>query len=200
MLTGRVRKGRATDLRRATLLTSSGDERRLDVVEQLVPLADEAGLRMTHLAMAFVITHPAVTSALIGPRTMDQLDDLLAGSTSGSPTTSWTASTRSSRRARTSARPTSPPTHLRPCCARSCAADPMSSAPPPDPARLSPRASHRPRVAHGQQVTKRTGSSRPRSTRTERIRSPTVGINRDAHRRQQRAGVAFREPPSRGTT
>ena len=34
---------------------------------------------MTHLAMAFAIAHPSVTSALIGPRTMEQLDDLLAG-------------------------------------------------------------------------------------------------------------------------
>ena len=34
---------------------------------------------MTHLAMAFVIAHPGVTSAIIGPRTMEQLDDLLAG-------------------------------------------------------------------------------------------------------------------------
>jgi hypothetical protein len=34
---------------------------------------------MTHLAMAFAITHPAVTSALLGARTMEQLDDLLAG-------------------------------------------------------------------------------------------------------------------------
>ena len=33
---------------------------------------------MTHLAMAFTIAHPGVTSALIGPRTMEQLDDLLA--------------------------------------------------------------------------------------------------------------------------
>ncbi len=33
---------------------------------------------MTHLAMAFAIAHPGVTSALIGPRTMEQLDDLLA--------------------------------------------------------------------------------------------------------------------------
>jgi diketogulonate reductase-like aldo/keto reductase len=34
---------------------------------------------MAHLAIAFVIAHPAVTSAIIGPRTMDHLDDLLAG-------------------------------------------------------------------------------------------------------------------------
>ena len=55
------------------------DERKLDVVEQLVPLADKAGLPMTHLALAFAIAHPGVTSAIIGPRTMEQLDDLLTG-------------------------------------------------------------------------------------------------------------------------
>ena len=79
MLTGRIRKGRQTDLRRAAILTSFSDESRLDVVEQIVPLAEKAGLPMTHLAMAFAIAHPGVTSALIGPRTMEQLDDLLAG-------------------------------------------------------------------------------------------------------------------------
>ncbi len=35
---------------------------------------------LRHLALAFVVAHPAVTSAIIGPRTMDQLEDLLAGS------------------------------------------------------------------------------------------------------------------------
>ncbi|MGW4060756.1 aldo/keto reductase [Amycolatopsis sp. NPDC004747] len=79
LLTGRVRKGGHNDLRRAHLLKHLSDERRLDVVEQLVPLAAGAGLPMTHLAMAFVIAHPGVTSALLGPRTMPQLDDLLAG-------------------------------------------------------------------------------------------------------------------------
>jgi aryl-alcohol dehydrogenase-like predicted oxidoreductase len=79
MLTGRIRKGRQTDLRRAARLTSFSDERRLDVVEQIIPLAEKAGLPMTHLAMAFTIAHPGVTSAIIGPRTMEQLDDLLAG-------------------------------------------------------------------------------------------------------------------------
>ncbi|HEV7976389.1 aldo/keto reductase [Amycolatopsis sp.] len=81
MLTGRVRKGQQTDLVRAALpfLKVFSDERRLDVVEQLIPLAEEAGLPMTHLAMAFAIAHPGVTSALLGPRTMEQLDDLLAG-------------------------------------------------------------------------------------------------------------------------
>jgi aryl-alcohol dehydrogenase-like predicted oxidoreductase len=54
------------------------DERKLSVVEQLIPLAEKAGLPMTHLAMAFAIARPGVTSAIIGPRTMEQVDDLLA--------------------------------------------------------------------------------------------------------------------------
>jgi aryl-alcohol dehydrogenase-like predicted oxidoreductase len=79
MLTGRIRKGQQTDLRRAAMLTSFRDEARIDAVEQVISLAEKAGLRMTHLAMAFAIAHPGVTSAIIGPRTMEQLDDLLAG-------------------------------------------------------------------------------------------------------------------------
>ena len=59
--------------------TAFSDERRLDAVEQLIPLAEEAGVSMPHHAMAFAICHPGVTSALLGARTMDQLDDLLAG-------------------------------------------------------------------------------------------------------------------------
>jgi len=78
MLTGRVRKGQQTDLRRTTRFRHMSDERRLDVVEQVIPVAEKAGLPMTHLAMAFAIAHPGVTSALIGPRTMEQLDDLLS--------------------------------------------------------------------------------------------------------------------------
>ncbi|WP_307729855.1 aldo/keto reductase [Acrocarpospora macrocephala] len=79
MLTGRVRKGQQTDLVRAAFFKVFNDERRLAAVEQLILLAEEAGLPMTHLAMAFAIAHPGVTSALIGPRTMEHLDDLLAG-------------------------------------------------------------------------------------------------------------------------
>ncbi len=79
MLTGRIRKGQDTDLRRASIMKNFRDEQRLDAVEQLVALAEESGLRMTHLAMAFAIAHPGVTSAIIGPRTREQLDDLLAG-------------------------------------------------------------------------------------------------------------------------
>jgi len=79
LLTGRVRRDGPNELRRAGLLRHLNDAHRLDAVEKLIPLAAEAGLPMTHLAMAFTIAHPGVTSAIIGPRTESQLDDLLAG-------------------------------------------------------------------------------------------------------------------------
>ena len=80
LLTGRFRKGRQNDTYRSGLMPHHFDvDRKLDAVEQLIPLAGKAGLPMTHLAMAFAIAHPGVTSAIIGPRTMEQLDDLLAG-------------------------------------------------------------------------------------------------------------------------
>ncbi|HXA59227.1 MAG TPA: aldo/keto reductase, partial [Streptosporangiaceae bacterium] len=80
LLTGRYRKGEQAATHRSRYgFQHLKDDQRLDVVEQLIPLADEVGLPLTHLAMAFVLTHPGVTSALIGPRTMEQLDDLLAG-------------------------------------------------------------------------------------------------------------------------
>jgi aryl-alcohol dehydrogenase-like predicted oxidoreductase len=78
LLTGRVRRGH-NDLKRVGLARHLTDERRLDVVEKLVPFAAEAGLPMTHLAMAFATAHPGVTCALLGPRTEAHLDDLLAG-------------------------------------------------------------------------------------------------------------------------
>ncbi|NUU05149.1 aldo/keto reductase [Leifsonia sp. C5G2] len=78
MLTGRVRRGQDTDLRRVGLFAALRDERRIDAVERFIPLAEEAGIPLTHLALAFVVAHPGVTAALIGPRTMEQLDDLLA--------------------------------------------------------------------------------------------------------------------------
>jgi aryl-alcohol dehydrogenase-like predicted oxidoreductase len=80
LLTGRYRKGERAGTHRAAFgFKHLSDERRLDAVEQIIPLAQKAGLPMTHLAMAFAIAHPGVTSAIIGPRTMEQLDDLLAG-------------------------------------------------------------------------------------------------------------------------
>ena len=55
-----------------------GNQAKFDVVERLALIASQAGLSMTHLALAWVLEHPAVTAAIIGPRTEDQLDDLLA--------------------------------------------------------------------------------------------------------------------------
>jgi aryl-alcohol dehydrogenase-like predicted oxidoreductase len=53
-------------------------ERKLDAVEALVAVADSAGCSLIHLAIAFTLAHPAVTSSIIGPRTMAQLDSMLA--------------------------------------------------------------------------------------------------------------------------
>jgi aryl-alcohol dehydrogenase-like predicted oxidoreductase len=52
---------------------------KLTAVEQLTKLAADAGLPLAHLATAFVLAHPAVTSVLAGPRTMDHLQAALAG-------------------------------------------------------------------------------------------------------------------------
>jgi aryl-alcohol dehydrogenase-like predicted oxidoreductase len=52
---------------------------KLAAVEQLTKLAADAGLPLTHLATAFVRSHPAITSVLIGPRKPEHLRDLLAG-------------------------------------------------------------------------------------------------------------------------
>ncbi|AZM56855.1 aldo/keto reductase [Streptomyces sp. WAC 01529] len=80
LLTGRYRKGhQPTGGRVAMERARFTHERKLDAVEKLIPLAEEAGVSLTHMAMAFVVGHPAVSSALLGPRTMEQLDDLLAG-------------------------------------------------------------------------------------------------------------------------
>jgi aryl-alcohol dehydrogenase-like predicted oxidoreductase len=53
------------------------NQRKLDLVDELSKVAADAGMSLTHLAMAWVLEHPAVTAPIIGPRTMDQLVDLL---------------------------------------------------------------------------------------------------------------------------
>ncbi|MFZ0172129.1 MAG: aldo/keto reductase [Acidimicrobiales bacterium] len=86
-LTGRYRKGTEIDMTkgRASRLPARfdpalpGNQRKLDLVEQLEAVAADAGTSLIHLAIAFVIAHPAVTAAIIGPRTMEQLEGLLAG-------------------------------------------------------------------------------------------------------------------------
>ncbi|MFF1922352.1 aldo/keto reductase [Streptomyces sp. NPDC058221] len=79
MLTGRYRKGQQPTTHRGGHFKHYSDPNRLDAVEQLIPLAEKSGIKMTHMAMAFAVAHPGVTSAIIGPRTMEHLDDLLAG-------------------------------------------------------------------------------------------------------------------------
>ncbi|MFI1582948.1 aldo/keto reductase [Embleya sp. NPDC020630] len=83
-LSGAIRAGREVTTSRSTFLPQRFDtdipanRARLDAVEQLAKVADEAGLTMIQLALGFVTTHPAVTSALIGPRTLDHLHSQLA--------------------------------------------------------------------------------------------------------------------------
>jgi aryl-alcohol dehydrogenase (NADP+) len=81
MLTGRYRNSQPlpNSVRAKRFPQQMSDQRRLDAIEQLIPLAEDAGLSLTHLAMAFVMAHPGVTSAILGPRTMQHLDDLLVG-------------------------------------------------------------------------------------------------------------------------
>ena len=82
-------------------LSDPGNQRKLDAVDALAQLADEAGLTLIQLALAWVIDHPAVTSAIIGPRTMEQLESQLgADEVVARRRTCSTASTRSSRPAR----------------------------------------------------------------------------------------------------
>jgi aryl-alcohol dehydrogenase-like predicted oxidoreductase len=83
-LTGRYRKGqdipethRAQRIPGRYDLSIPGNQAKLDAVEELAVLAEDAGLSLIHLALAFTLTHPAVTSPIIGPRTMEQLESQL---------------------------------------------------------------------------------------------------------------------------
>jgi aryl-alcohol dehydrogenase-like predicted oxidoreductase len=83
-LSGRWRKGqdrpdstRAERLPARYDLSNPDNQRKLDATEQLALLAEEAGLTLIEMAIAFVIRHPVVTSAIIGPRTMEQLESQL---------------------------------------------------------------------------------------------------------------------------
>jgi aryl-alcohol dehydrogenase-like predicted oxidoreductase len=83
-LSGRWRKG-AEDLtsRRSALIPQRYDlavpanQAKLEAADALARLADEAGLSLIHVALAFVTRHPAVTAAIIGPRTAEQLESQL---------------------------------------------------------------------------------------------------------------------------
>ncbi|MGW3350002.1 aldo/keto reductase [Nonomuraea rubra] len=83
-LTGAVREGREITTHRSAFMPERFDlsiplnRVRLDAVERLAEVADAAGLTMIQLALGFVTAHPAVTSAIIGPRTLDHLHSQLA--------------------------------------------------------------------------------------------------------------------------
>jgi aryl-alcohol dehydrogenase-like predicted oxidoreductase len=82
-LSGKFRKGAETTSHRAERmparydLSLPGNRAKLDAVEQLAELAEQVGISLIHLALAFVIRHPAVSSAIIGPRTLEQLEGQL---------------------------------------------------------------------------------------------------------------------------
>jgi len=79
-LSGRYRKGReiepshrAARIPQRFDLTLPGNQAKLDAADALAVVAEDAGLGLIQLAIGFVLAHPAVTSAIIGPRTMEQL-------------------------------------------------------------------------------------------------------------------------------
>src|SRR5439155_1458259 len=83
-LTGRYRKGqeppastRAARIPRRFDLSLLENQRKLEAADALAVLAEEAGLTLIHMALAFVLRHPAVSAAIIGPRTMEQLESQL---------------------------------------------------------------------------------------------------------------------------
>jgi aryl-alcohol dehydrogenase-like predicted oxidoreductase len=83
-LSGKWRKGQPppTSTRQTRLpgrydLSLPGNQKKLEAADALAVLAQEAGVSLIQLALAFAINHPAVTSAIIGPRTMEQLESQL---------------------------------------------------------------------------------------------------------------------------
>ncbi|WP_435153046.1 aldo/keto reductase [Micromonospora aurantiaca (nom. illeg.)] len=83
-LSGAIRAGREITTHRSTFMpqrfdpTIPANRARLDAVERLAAVADDAGLTLIQLALGFVTAHPAVTSAIIGPRTPEHLRSQLA--------------------------------------------------------------------------------------------------------------------------
>jgi aryl-alcohol dehydrogenase-like predicted oxidoreductase len=83
-LSGAVRAGRAVTTNRSVVMPQRFDlgiasnRARSAAVEQLAVIAEDAGLTLIQLALGFATAHPAVTSAIIGPRTLDHLHSQLA--------------------------------------------------------------------------------------------------------------------------
>jgi aryl-alcohol dehydrogenase-like predicted oxidoreductase len=82
-LSGRYRKDDYPESRRAQMIPRRYDmsipanQRKLEAADALGQVAEEAGITLIEMALAFVIRHPAVTAAIIGPRTMDHLESQL---------------------------------------------------------------------------------------------------------------------------
>ena len=82
-LSGRWSADSPPESRRAELVPSRydmsipGNRRKLEAVDALAKVADSAGITLIELALAFVVEHPAVTAAIIGPRTLDHLESQL---------------------------------------------------------------------------------------------------------------------------
>jgi aryl-alcohol dehydrogenase-like predicted oxidoreductase len=84
-LSGRYRKdadqpesNRASMMPHRFDMSLAENQRKLDAADALAALAEEAGITLIEMALAFVIRHPAVTAAIIGPRTMDHLESQLS--------------------------------------------------------------------------------------------------------------------------
>jgi aryl-alcohol dehydrogenase-like predicted oxidoreductase len=82
-LSGKYRRGAGNpkDSQRAEKWIGDIDnpkfQRRLDIVEKLLPMAEAKGVPLARFANAWALRHPAVTSVILGPRTMEQLEDSL---------------------------------------------------------------------------------------------------------------------------
>jgi aryl-alcohol dehydrogenase-like predicted oxidoreductase len=83
-LSGRYRKGaelpkslRAERIPSRYDMSLPGNQRKLEAADALAQLAEEAGMTLIEMALAFVIRHPAVTAAIIGPRTIEHLESQL---------------------------------------------------------------------------------------------------------------------------
>src|SRR3954454_815151 len=75
--TGQQSSSRAGRLPERFDLAEPANQRKLDAVEELAQLAEQTGITLIQLAIAFVLNHPAISAALIGPRTMEQLESQL---------------------------------------------------------------------------------------------------------------------------
>jgi aryl-alcohol dehydrogenase-like predicted oxidoreductase len=83
-LAGKFGDGKENKSRRSAMLPSRYDlsipanQQKLEIVNQLTKLAEDSKLSLIELAVAFVLEHPAISSAIIGPRTMEQLESQLS--------------------------------------------------------------------------------------------------------------------------